>query len=61
LAGRDWLNGSAYGLADISWIANVYRLMIAKLPVDDYSNVVAWANCIIERPAFDRAVTSYKA
>ncbi len=61
LAKREWLNGSAFGLADISWIANVYRLMMAKLPVNQYAHVEAWADRIIDRPTFDKAVASYKA
>ena len=61
LSARPWLNGGAYGLADMSWIVHVYRLMTAKLPVADFAHVETWARLVIDRPAFDKAVASYRA
>ncbi len=55
-----WLSGGAFGLADISWIVNAHRLTQAQLPLERWPRLQAWYEKGILRPAFDRAVVSYR-
>ena len=60
LEGSAWLSGAAYGLADISWIVNANRLMQAQVDLAKWPRFQDWARRAIERPAFDRAVVSWR-
>jgi len=60
LAESPWLSGSDYGLADISWVVNANRLQQAQVGLTDWPRFQDWAQRGMERPAFDRAVASYR-
>lgn len=56
----DWLSGSAYGLADVSWVVNANRLLQARVDLSPWPRFAAWTERCMARPAFDRAVASYR-
>ena len=60
LADAPWLSGSAYGLADISWVVNANRLQQAQIELGPWPLFEAWAARAMARPAFERAVASYR-
>ena len=60
LGERPWLSGEAYGLADISWIVNANRLIQARVDLARWPRFRDWAERVMARPAFDRAVASYR-
>ncbi len=60
LGSDPWLSGSAYGLADVSWVVNVHRLIQAQFPLERWPRLRAWYEKVILRPAFDRAVLRYR-
>ena len=60
LAATPWLSGGAYGLADISWVVNANRLNQAQVDTSKWTHFEDWAQRAMERPAFDRAVVSYR-
>jgi len=55
-----WLSGEDYGLADISWVVNGNRLKQAQVDLSRWPRLEAWAEKAMARPAFDRAVVSYR-
>ncbi len=55
-----WLSGSRYGLADISWVVNAHRLNQAQYPLERWPRFRAWTEKVTRRPAFDRAVVSWR-
>jgi glutathione S-transferase len=60
LAESQWLSGPDYGLADISWVVNANRLQQAQVDLTGWPHFQDWAQRAIARPAFDRAVASYR-
>ncbi len=52
LAGREWLVGDAPSLADFSVGSNLDLALAARLPVDQYSNIVAWHDRLNAVPAW---------
>ena len=60
LDGTPWLSGDAYGLADVSWVVNAHRLVQAGFPLDRWPRFGAWYERVAARPAFDRAVVSWR-
>ncbi|WP_437766630.1 glutathione binding-like protein [Sorangium sp. So ce281] len=54
LAGHEYLAGSSYSLADISWMPYLQCLVVSKLGelITDRPNVAAWWKRISERPAW---------
>ncbi|WP_437520354.1 glutathione binding-like protein [Sorangium sp. So ce726] len=54
LAGHEYLAGSSYSLADISWMPYLQCLVVSKLGdlISDRPNVAAWWKRISERPAW---------
>jgi glutathione S-transferase len=60
LGSDPWLSGSAFGLADVSWVVNTNRLTQAQVPFDRWPRLKAWNEKVTQRPAFDRAVVSYR-
>ena len=59
LAGRDFIAGDAYTIADISLFAYVSRASEAELPLDDFANVVAWVERVESQPGFLGEVFPY--
>lgn len=55
-----WLSGESYGLADISWVVNANRLIQAQLDLAPWPRFRDWSQRAMSRPAFDRAVASYR-
>lgn len=55
-----WLSGDAYGLADISWVVNANRLNQAGVDQTRWARFCEWGERAMARPAFDRAVASYR-
>lgn len=60
LAESPWLSGGDYGLADVSWVVNFHRLAQARVDVSAWPRFAAWGRRAVARPAFDRAVLSYR-
>ena len=60
LARDEWMSGSAYGLADISWVVNSNRLTQAQYALDRWPRFRDWHARAASRPAFDRAVVSWR-
>jgi len=56
-----WLNGEAFGLADISWIVNIYRLDKIAFPVKKYPALSDWRNRVYERDSFKEAIIQYES
>ncbi len=56
----EWLSGDAYGLADISWVVNVNRLIQAQVDLSNWPGFRSWGERAMARPAFDKAVASYR-
>lgn len=60
LAGREWLAGESFSLADIAWIPLHYTLhVLAGYSFDGLSNVAAWSKRIETRPSFASAVLGW--
>jgi len=55
-----WLSGAAFGLADVSWVVNVHRLVQAHHPLEAFSHLRDWYARILERPSFRRAVLEWQ-
>lgn len=61
LAGaRDWLSGDRFGLADLSWIVNYYRLQQCRQDLALYPRFLAWGETAVALPAFQKAVVNYR-
>lgn len=54
-----WLAGPEHSLADIAWSVNALRLAKCRHPTDAFPLYTDWARRAMERPAFERAVSSY--
>jgi len=52
LASRPFIAGDAYTIADISLFAYTSRAREAKLPLDDFANVVTWIGRVEAEPGF---------
>jgi glutathione S-transferase len=58
LAGRDWIAGDAFGLADIALGPIVRRCLAFPLARPDLPRLAAWLGRLQERPAFAAAVAA---
>ena len=56
---QNWIVGSAFSLADITWIPLFITLRNAGFPFSDYPNTTKWAAMIESRPSFHKAVTEW--
>jgi len=52
LASRPFIAGDAYTIADLSLFAYTSRARDAKLPLDDFANVVTWIERVEAEPGF---------
>ena len=60
LAGREWLAGQSFSLADIAWIPLYFTLhVLAGYSFDGLSNLTAWAQRIEKRPSYKSAVLDW--
>jgi glutathione S-transferase len=60
LARQPFLSGEDFGLADISWSVNGHRLLQAGYDLTAFPKLRAWTEKVSARPAFDRAVLSWR-
>jgi glutathione S-transferase len=52
LAGRQWLGGAAFGLADIAYVPWVLRARdTLRVQLDRFPAVVSWLDRLVERPS----------
>ncbi|MEM6490335.1 MAG: glutathione binding-like protein [Pseudomonadota bacterium] len=61
LAGRDWLAGDAYTIADMATYPWARAYVWAKVSIDGLDNLKAWFDRIDARPAVRKALTIPKA
>lgn len=57
--GVTWLSGPRYGLADVSWVVNFYRLTQCGYDMDTTPAVVSWGARAVAQPEFQSAVVNY--
>jgi glutathione S-transferase len=55
LAGRDWLVGSAFSVADLNLAGVMLLLKMVKFEYSEHDNVQRWADACYARPALARA------
>lgn len=55
----EWLSGREFGLADISWIPNVRRVVTARYPLDRLPKLANWYERIQSRGCFDTAIAAF--
>ena len=60
LASGEWLSGGKYGLADVSWVVNIFRLKKANYPLGNFANINLWFDRAASREAFRLAVLEYQ-
>ena len=56
LAGKSYLTGDAFTMADLAAASYTGWLMFMKYDFSSFKNVVAWAGRCQERPAFQKAM-----
>ena len=60
LAKNPWLSGPAFGIADISWIVNIHRVVLARYPLARFPKLNAWYRRMRARPSFHAAIRKYE-
>lgn len=60
LTQNHWLSGDEYGLADISWVVNIYRMNSMAYAFDQCPNLASWFDRASTRKAFQEAVVLYQ-
>jgi len=60
LCDTPYLSGNAFGLADISWIVNLYRLEQCRYDLTAYPTLQSWSEKIQQRPSFSIAISEYQ-
>jgi glutathione S-transferase len=60
LGAAPWLSGRAFGLADVSWVVNLHRLLQAKYSLAGFPRLATWYARILARPSFRRAVLEWR-
>jgi glutathione S-transferase len=60
LASIPWLSGEAFGIADISWIVNVHRVVLARYPLARFPRLHGWYERMRARPSFQAAIRKYE-
>jgi len=61
LDSNQWLNGETFGLADISWIVNIYRLNKMAFPFKQYPGLSDWLRRVSRRSSFKKAIEKYES
>ena len=56
LAGRDWLLGEAFSVADLNVASVMYLMRMIRFDYSGFANVQRWANACYARPALARAL-----
>jgi glutathione S-transferase len=60
LAGRTWLVGKEFSLADVAWSVSVHRFALMAMPMGAYPDLRRWYRRVRARPSFARAVHAYE-
>ena len=60
LAADPWLSGAHFGLADIAWLVNVYRLSLMRFSLDRYPRLANWLDRCRKRPSSKRAIDAFE-
>ena len=60
LAGRTWIVGDGFSLADVAWSVSVHRFTLMRMPMAPYPNLRRWYRRVRARPSFVRAVLAYE-
>jgi len=61
LEGKRWLSGREFGLTDISWVVNLYRLSHMHYPLSAFPRVEYWLGQLQQRPAFSSAIARFES
>jgi glutathione S-transferase len=56
LAGRDWLIGDAFSVADLNVASVMYLMKLVSFDYSAHTNVQRWADACYARPALARAL-----
>jgi len=56
-----WLNGETFGLADISWAVNIYRLKKLAFPIKQYPALWEWYVRLSRRNSFKKSIKQYES
>lgn len=59
LAGRAWIMGERFGLADIAWIPLHFVLKGCGYPFGDYPEITRWAAACAERPSYPQGIRQW--
>ena len=51
-AGRPWILGDDFTLADVAWAPNVHRLELMDYPLDRHPHLAGWYARIAGRPSY---------
>lgn len=54
LAGRTWISGGRFTLADVAIATTLMTIEVAKVPVAPYANVLAWLARVEQRDSWKR-------
>jgi glutathione S-transferase len=60
LARSPWLSGSAFGLADVSWLVNVHRLSLMLYSFKRFPRLAEWLSRCMARPSSRKAIASFE-
>ncbi len=60
LGDTEWLSGPAYGLADISWLVNAYRLRLMDYPFERFPRMKSWLSRAMARPSFKTGIRNFE-
>lgn len=61
LTASRWINGETFGLADISWIVNIYRLDKMAFSFHQYPALSEWLVRVSKRDSFKKAIKQYES
>lgn len=59
LTGNDWIMGSQYTLADISWIPVHFVLVGCGYPFENYPNITRWAEAFKARDSYKKGILEW--
>ena len=60
LSEHRWLAGDSFSLADISWMADVHRLLLMNFSVQRYPHLREWVERLKLRPSYQRGLIAYE-
>jgi glutathione S-transferase len=60
LAGRQWIVGDRFGMADIVWMVNAHRLALMGLPANAFPYYDAWSRRVANRDSYRRGLVRWE-